>query len=173
MKKKIIISLFIFVFIFIIIWCFNKNSNVDNSFTNNRLNEDMHKNNNNIYNESEKNNTMEDIMSISILIDGKKYIAKIEDNKTAQAFVSSLPQEFNMKELNGNEKYIYMDNSLPTNPSNPKHIEAGDIMLYGEDCLVIFYQSFDTNYSYTRIGHIDNLPNLGSDSVMAKFEKIN
>ncbi len=122
-------------------------------------------------NESEMDNDMEDITNMSVLIDGKKYNARIEDNKTAQTFVSSLPQEFNMKELNGNEKYIYMDNSLPTNSSNPKHIKAGDIMLYGNDCLVIFYKSFDTNYSYTRIGHIDNLPDLGSDSIIAKFEK--
>lgn len=122
-------------------------------------------------NESEVDNDMEDITNMSVLIDGKKYNARIEDNKTAQTFVSNLPQEFNMKELNGNEKYIYMDNSLPTNSSNPKHIEAGDIMLYGNDCLVIFYKSFDTNYSYTRIGHIDNLPDLGSDSIIAKFEK--
>lgn len=44
-------------------------------------------------------------------------------------------------------------------------------MLYSSDCLVIFYKSFDTNYSYTKIGHIDNLPNLGSNSIIAKFEK--
>ncbi len=122
-------------------------------------------------NKSEVDNTMETITNINVSINGKIYNAKIENNETAQIFISKLPQEFDMKELNGNEKYIYMDNSLPTNLSNPKHIESGDIMLYSSDCLVIFYKSFDTNYSYTKIGHIDNLPNLGSDSIIAKFEK--
>ena len=44
-------------------------------------------------------------------------------------------------------------------------------MLYGNNCLVIFYKSFDTSYSYTKIGHIDNLDNLGNGSITAKFEK--
>jgi hypothetical protein len=43
-------------------------------------------------------------------------------------------------------------------------------MLYGNDCLVIFYKSFNTTYSYTKIGHIDDLPNLGNGSINVKFE---
>lgn len=107
---------------------------------------------------------------IQVTINNKVYNVALEDNETAQALVNLLPQEFNMSELNGNEKYYYMDTSLPTNSSNPKHIEAGDIMLYGNDCLVIFYKSFDTNYSYTKIGHIENLPDLGNSNVSVKFE---
>ena len=51
-------------------------------------------------------------------------------------------------------------------------INAGDIMLYGNNCLVVFYKSFDTTYSYTKIGHIDNLPNLDKDKVIIKFESV-
>lgn len=170
MKKKIIISLLFIAFIFIIGY-FYKYSNIDNSFTNDVLNKNMQIDDKNTDSKSEVDNAMQTITNINVIINGKKYNAKIEDNETAQTFISRLPQEFNMKELNGNEKYIYMDNSLPTNPSNPKHIEAGDIMLYGSDCLVIFYKSFNTNYNYTRIGNIDNLPNLETDSIIAKFEK--
>lgn len=128
----------------------------------------------NIVKDNDKNegdNTMETITTIKVSINDKIYNAKIENNETAQSFISRLPQEFEMKELNGNEKYVYMEKSLPTNSSNPKHIESGDIMLYGNDCLVIFYKSFNTNYSYTKIGHIDNLPDLKSGSITAKFEK--
>ena len=82
-----------------------------------------------------------------------------------------LPLELNMSELNGNEKYIYLDITLPTNSSNPKHIDSGDVMLYGNNCLVIFYKSFDTSYSYTKIGHIDNLDDLGNASITVRFEK--
>ncbi len=111
------------------------------------------------------------VTSINVIIDGKEYVAKLEDNETVRAFISELPQSYNMSELNGNEKYVYMDNSLPTNSSNLKHILKGDIMLYGDDCLVIFYKSFDTSYSYTKIGHIENLTDLGSDNITVKFEK--
>ena len=81
-----------------------------------------------------------------------------------------LPKEFKMQELNGNEKYIYLDEILPTNPVNPKQINKGDVMLYGNNCLVIFYKTFTTNYSYTLIGHIDNLPDLNKDNLTVKFE---
>ena len=85
--------------------------------------------------------------------------------------IEMLPLEITMDELNGNEKYVYLDKSLPTNSTNPKHINKGDIMLFGNDCLVIFYKSFDTTYSYTKIGHIDNLPNLGTGSIEIKLIK--
>ena len=107
---------------------------------------------------------------VKVLIDKKGYTINLEDNETTKEFVNMLPLELNMNELNGNEKYIYLDTTLPTNSSNPKRINVGDVMLYGDNCLVIFYKSFDTSYSYTKIGHIDNLPNLGNDSISVKFE---
>ena len=44
-------------------------------------------------------------------------------------------------------------------------------MLYGDNCLVIFYESFDTNYSYTKIGHIADLDNLGNNNIKVQFKK--
>ena len=108
---------------------------------------------------------------VKVLIDKKGYTINLEDNETAKEFVNMLPLELNMNELNGNEKYVYLDRKLPVNPSNINKINAGDVMIYGNDCLVIFYKSFIPSYSYTKIGHIDNLPNLGNDSISVKFEK--
>lgn len=155
MKKNIFLSLLFITSIFIITNC------IDNKKTND----------NNTTNESEIDNNMKTTTNITVTINGNNYNAILEDNETAHAFVKLLPQEFSMKELNKNEKYIYIADSLPTNSSNPKHIKVGDIMLYSNDCLVIFYKSFDTNYSYTRVGHIDNLPDLGNEDITVKFEK--
>ena len=113
----------------------------------------------------------EKVLNIKVNINNKTYNLSLENNNTVKEFINLLPQEFNMNELNGNEKYVYLDNSLTTNASNIKHINKGDVMLYGDDCLVIFYKSFDTSYSYTKIGHIDNLEDLGNSTIKVKFEK--
>lgn len=71
-----------------------------------------------------------------------------------------------MNELNGNEIYYYLDQDLPTNSYQSHNIETGDIMLFGSSCLVIFYESLQTNYFYSRIGKIstpDGLKNINSD----------
>ena len=158
--KKIVYSLLIVICLFIAVGCNSKKDETNNQ--------------NNSTNQQESNNksssSNEVIKSVKAIINGKEYVINLEDNETAKSFANLLPQELNMSELNGNEKYIYLDTTLPTNSSNPKRINAGDVMLYGNNCLVIFYKSFDTSYSYTRIGHIDNLPNLGNNNVLVKFE---
>ena len=116
------------------------------------------------------------IKNISVTIDGKKYVAELENNETAQAFYKNFfvdtPAEFLMEELNWNEKYVYLQVwNLPTNSKVPEKIEAWDIMLYWSDCIVIFYKSFSTSYSYTKIGHIKNLEALWDANVKVVFSK--
>ncbi len=159
--KKTILFFSIIVFIFMLVYYNSKKS--DNNNYSNPTNQQESKIN--------LNNSNEVVKSVKAIINGKEYIINLEDNETAIKFVSLLPQELNMSELNGNEKYIYLDTTLPTNSLRPKRINAGDVMLYGDNCLVIFYKSFDTSYSYTKIGHVDNLPDLGNGSVTIKFEK--
>ena len=158
--KKIIYYLIILILLFITIGCNSKKEN--NSINNNQ--EDNIKNN-------ESSNIKKEINTMKVIINKKEYIINLEDNETVKSFISSLPQELEMSELNGNEKYVYLDKSLPTDSENIKKINKGDVMLYGNNCLVIFYKSFNTSYSYTKIGHIDNLPDLGNGNIKVTFEK--
>ena len=106
-----------------------------------------------------------------VIINNNEYNIVFDKNDTANDLINMLPASFYMTELNGNEKYIRFENSLVSNPKEVKHIEAGDVYLYEDNCLVIFYKSFDTIYNYTKVGHIDNLPDLGTDNITVKFEK--
>ena len=176
MNKKILIIFLIAVIFIILVTIYilkNNSKNITNS--NNEISNNVIENiveNSNIVNDS-INKERGEIMNttIKVNIDNKIYTATLEQNETTKQFINMLPQEFNMSELNGNEKYVYLDYTLPTNSYNPKHIVAGDIMLYGNNCLVVFYKSFDTTYSYTKIGHIENINDLRNENVSIKFEK--
>ena len=113
--------------------------------------------------------------AMTVTIGEKTFSALLEDNDTARAFASLLPMELHMTELNGNEKYHYLMGPLPAASERVGHIEVGDIMLFGDDCVVVFYQSFDTPYSYTRIGKINDAAALadalGDGDVGVIFEQ--
>ncbi len=98
----------------------------------------------------------EESMRIVITAGDDVFYATAEQNETARAFAARLPLTLGMSELNGNEKYCYLNESLPSSPVRVGQISAGDLMLYGSSCIVLFYESFSTSYSYTRIGSVDD-----------------
>ncbi len=97
---------------------------------------------------------------IKIKVGEKTFTATLLDNPTAAAFKTLLPLTIKMKELNNNEKYADLPNSLPINASVPAGIQSGDLMMYGSRTLVLFYSGFSTSYSYTKIGKIDDITGL-------------
>ena len=115
------------------------------------------------------------MLKIEIVIENETFSATLYDNAAASALADMLPLTLNMSELNGNEKYYYLDTDLPTNASIPSEIKVGDIMLYGNNCLVLFYENFSTSYSYTPLGHIDDSNGLatvlGNGTVQITFIK--
>lgn len=102
------------------------------------------------------------------------FTATLADNRSATAFKAMLPLTLTMREMNDNEKYAGLPNSLPTAASNPSTIQSGAIMLYGSSTLVLFYKTFSTSYSYTKIANIDNPSGLqsalGTGNISVKFE---
>ena len=116
------------------------------------------------------------IMStVKISVNGQTFDVKLEDNASARAFTENFPLEVEMTELNGNEKYFYLDKNLPSNSERVGQIHAGDLMLFGSNCVVIFYKDFPTSYSYTRLGKIENAADLakvlGAGNIYVKFAK--
>ena len=112
---------------------------------------------------------------INIIVGSKSFTATLADSETGEAFAALLPLSATMNELNGNEKYHYLSSFLPTDSYQPGTIHAGDLMLYGNNCVVLFYKTFNSGYSYTRIGALDDPSGLsdalGTGNVSVRLEK--
>lgn len=102
----------------------------------------------------------DNMQNIIITIENKKYEAILYDNSTTKELIKKFPITITMSDLNGNEKYYNFSKSFSTSSENVASINKGDIMLFGDNCLVIFYKSFSTHYKYTKLGYIKNLEDL-------------
>lgn len=116
-----------------------------------------------------------DSLEIELVIGERTFSAKLEDVPAARGLLAALPLEITMTELNGNEKYYNLSETLPTDAVKPGTISKGDLMLYGSNCLVLFYESFSSAYSYTRLGRLDDPDGLaqavGNGNVKVTFRQ--
>lgn len=116
----------------------------------------------------------DNMQNIIITIKNKKYEAILYDNSTTKELIKKFPITITMSDLNGNEKYYNFSKSFSTSSENVASINKGDIMLFGDNCLVIFYKSFSTRYRYTKLGYIKNLEDLenslGKGDIEITFE---
>ena len=105
----------------------------------------------------------------------RRLAVTLADTDAARAFAARVPLTLDMTDLNGNEKKFDLPQALPVNPSRPGTIRNGDLMLYGTNTVVLFYLTFDSPYSYTRLGRVND-PNglaqtLGQGGVRVEFAR--
>lgn len=105
----------------------------------------------------------------------QRFAITLADNEAARAFAAHFPLTLEMDDLNDNEKHVRLPKAMPTNASRPGTIRNGDLMLYGTQTLVLFYLTFDSAYSYTRLGRVDDPAGLaqalGARSARVTFSK--
>lgn len=112
-------------------------------------------------------------MKIKLEVGGSEFTVVLEENEAADAFAEMMKNEpvtIEMSDYSGFEKVGALEKNLPANDSQIT-TKSGDIVLYQGNKIVIFYGS--NSWSYTRLGHIDDLTGweeaLGSGNVTAVF----
>ncbi len=121
-----------------------------------------------------QNNTEENkVANMNVQVGDVVFSATLEENETVSALVEMMresPVVIQMSDYSGFEKVGPLGTSLPVNNSQTT-TQAGDIVLYNGNQIVIFYGS--NSWSYTRLGHIDDLTGwedaLGSGDVTVIF----
>lgn len=115
------------------------------------------------------------LQSFKIIVNEKEFDAEAYNTDAAKEFYGMLPIKIKMSELNGNEKFYYMNKTFTEDEEKAGIINTGDIMLYGNNCIVLFYETFQSNYTYTKIGYIKNpsglARELGKGDVEVSFSK--
>ena len=112
-------------------------------------------------------------MTMNVQVGDASFTAALEENDAVSALIEMMeegPVTLEMDDYSGFEKVGPLGTSLPASNSQTT-TQAGDIVLYQGNQIVMFYGS--NSWSYTRIGHITDLTGweeaLGSGSVTVTF----
>ena len=124
---------------------------------------------------AEQNVKEEETMDRKMIVEigGNHFTATLEDNKAADTLAEMMqedPVTVQMSDYGGFEKVGDLGTELPTS-NRQTTTQAGDIVLYQGNQIVIFYGS--NSWSYTRLGRIDDLTGwetaLGDGDVTVTF----
>lgn len=108
-------------------------------------------------------------MEYMVKLNGREFSVVWNGSAAAEAFLRKLPLTLTMQDFNGNEKFGTLSFSLAAERLVPSAIACGEIMLYRDNVLVLFYEDIPhTPYSYTPLGRIAAQPGSGDWEAFAR-----
>lgn len=123
--------------------------------------------------EVQNEQSQNEIPQMKIQIGEYIFYASLENNTSVDALIQMMketPIVINMRDYSGFEKVGALGTTLPDSNSQIT-TQAGDIVLYNHDQIVVFYGS--NSWSYTKLGHVNDLTDwekaLGSGEVEITF----
>lgn len=122
---------------------------------------------------NETNSEDNTVTKMNVQVGNITFLATLENNTAVNEFVQMMqkaPIVLNMSDYSGFEKVGTLGTNFTTSNSQT-NTQAGDIVLYNGNQIVIFYDSH--SWSYTRLGKIDDLSGwaeaLGKSDVQVTF----
>ena len=113
---------------------------------------------------------MDNVLSqneIRVTVGDNSFVIMLEDNESANAlrdFLLDGDKTISASNYGGFEKVCQLGTSLPSNDKQTT-TEAGDVMLYNGNQIVIFYGS--NSWAYTRLGKVEGLSADELDNILS------
>ena len=98
--------------------------------------------------------------NMNITIFGESYTAITQVSYLSQDFIKNLPITVDMNDEGINQKKGCTYVKFSGETVKAKSITRGDILLYGESCIVIATADFDGGGKYRKLGHINNMGDI-------------
>lgn len=138
----------------------------DDINTEDKINTDSNNSNDNNADNNNSNDDMSNIKNIYATINDNRLEIELSQNVTVNALIARLREgniTYTARDYGGFEKVGSIGVALPTSDTNI-NAEAGDVMLYQGNQIVMFYG--ENRYSYTKIGKIKGITTTQLRSVL-------
>lgn len=104
------------------------------------------------------------ITNVEINVNNNDFTIQMNDTPTGRSLVSMIPSS-SMRlptsyDRDGILKYYDMAREVESDPEEISSVSAGELLLDGNDRLLLYYKDTDLSGEYTRVGKIENADNL-------------
>ena len=100
---------------------------------------------------------------------GDYYTAVTQVSNAAKNFISNIPVSVQMSDEGSYEKrgcgYFHFEGDA----ARLKQIQKGDLLVYGDSCIVIATGNFEGSSLYRKIGHINDMADLPEGTILVNF----